>query len=127
MVKEKAKAETKKTCPMCNKIYVGYPALSRKDNKTLICPQCGVQEALEDYLKHLKIICEDAINFLKGYLDEEVYTEKCRNAHEIAIKVLEQEPVLDKIRAEIADIYCSQYCENPYTAATVKKNGIGNY
>jgi hypothetical protein len=47
---------------------------------------------------------EDAIHFLKGYLDEEVYTEKCRNAHEMAIKALEQEPILDKIRAEIQDI-----------------------
>ena len=47
---------------------------------------------------------EEAINFLKGYLDEEVYTEKCVNAHKIAIKSLEQEPVLDKIRAEIEQI-----------------------
>ena len=44
---------------------------------------------------------EEAINFLKGYLDEEVYTEKCRNAHKMAIKALEQESVIDKIRAEI--------------------------
>ena len=35
---------------------------------------------------------EEAINFLKGYLDEEVYTEKCRNAHKMAIEALEQEP-----------------------------------
>ena len=32
---------------------------------------------------------EEAINFLKGYLDEEAYTEKCRNAHKMAIKALE--------------------------------------
>ena len=38
---------------------------------------------------------EEAINFLKGYLDEEVYTEKCRNAHKMAIKALEQEPCED--------------------------------
>ncbi len=35
---------------------------------------------------------EEAINFLKGYLDEEVYTEKCRNAHEMAINALEKVP-----------------------------------
>ena len=46
---------------------------------------------------------EETINFLKGYLDEEVYTEKCRNAHEMAIKSLEQPPILDKIRAEILE------------------------
>lgn len=43
---------------------------------------------------------EDAINFLKGYLDEEVYTEKCRNAHEMAIKSLEKEPCEDAINRE---------------------------
>ena len=33
-------------CPKCGKYYVGYPALSREDNKTEICPKCGVEEAL---------------------------------------------------------------------------------
>lgn len=48
---------------------------------------------------------EDTINFLKGYLDEEVYTEKCRKAHEMAIKALEQEPCDDCIsRAYIEPI-----------------------
>lgn len=35
-----------KICPICNKPYEGYPALSRKDNKTEICSLCGVKEAL---------------------------------------------------------------------------------
>lgn len=39
-----------KICPVCKKEYTGYPAISRKDNKTEICPNCGVNEALEDYL-----------------------------------------------------------------------------
>ena len=34
-------------CPSCGKPYVGYPALSRKDNQTSICPDCGIREALE--------------------------------------------------------------------------------
>ena len=38
-------------CPVCGKEYKGYPALSRRDNKTEICPNCGVQEALEDFYK----------------------------------------------------------------------------
>ena len=33
-------------CPVCGKEYSGYPALSRKDNKTLICPECGQREVL---------------------------------------------------------------------------------
>ena len=38
--------ETRK-CPVCGVTYSGHPALSRKDNKTEICPECGQREALE--------------------------------------------------------------------------------
>ena len=34
-------------CPKCGQSYKGRPALSRNDGKTLICPDCGVREALE--------------------------------------------------------------------------------
>ena len=34
-------------CPRCGKPYARHPALSRKDNKTSICPDCGIREALE--------------------------------------------------------------------------------
>ncbi len=34
-------------CPLCGKRYIGTPALSRKDNITQICPDCGTREALE--------------------------------------------------------------------------------
>lgn len=37
---------TKVICPKCGKMYQGYPALSRVDNKTEICPDCGVREAM---------------------------------------------------------------------------------
>ncbi len=33
-------------CPVCGSAYTGHPALSRRDNKTLICPDCGTREAL---------------------------------------------------------------------------------
>ena len=33
-------------CPCCGKTYREYPALSRIDNKTLICPDCGTRQAL---------------------------------------------------------------------------------
>ena len=32
--------------------------------------------------------------------------------------------VLDKIREEIANIYCSRYCENPYTAAAIREKAL---
>lgn len=34
-------------CPRCGKAYHGHPALSRVDNETLICPDCGTREALD--------------------------------------------------------------------------------
>ena len=37
----------KKICPECRKEYNSRPALSRKDNKTMICPKCGTKEALD--------------------------------------------------------------------------------
>ena len=33
-------------CPLCGRLYSGHPALSRTNNETLICPDCGVREAL---------------------------------------------------------------------------------
>jgi len=36
------------TCPKCGRTYQGYPALSRMDNRTEICPDCGIREAMED-------------------------------------------------------------------------------
>lgn len=34
-------------CPLCKKQYYGVPALSREDNKTHICPDCGTRQALQ--------------------------------------------------------------------------------
>ena len=33
-------------CPICGRPYSGVPALSRTDNKTQICPDCGTRQAL---------------------------------------------------------------------------------
>ena len=34
-------------CPLCGRVYHGHPALSRTDNETLICSDCGTRQALE--------------------------------------------------------------------------------
>ena len=34
-------------CPRCGKPYYKPPALSRLDNETAICPDCGTREALD--------------------------------------------------------------------------------
>ena len=40
---------------------------------------------------------EEAIRLLKSYLDEEIHTRGCIDAHRMAIKALEQEPCEDAI------------------------------
>ena len=36
-----------RVCPLCGKTYGEAPALSRTDNETLICPDCGTRQALD--------------------------------------------------------------------------------
>ena len=43
----KTETATERTCPKCGCVYTEVPALSRTDNDTLICPDCGTHEALE--------------------------------------------------------------------------------
>ena len=43
----KTEFRTMRICPICGQGYTGAPALSRKDNETFICPDCGTREALE--------------------------------------------------------------------------------
>lgn len=35
-------------CPRCLLEFTGFPAMSRTDNKTEICSDCGVAEAMDD-------------------------------------------------------------------------------
>ncbi len=39
----------RRVCPVCGQPLPKYPALSRRDNKTLICSDCGTREALADF------------------------------------------------------------------------------
>ena len=36
-----------RVCPLCGELYSGHPAISRTDNETQICPDCGSRQALE--------------------------------------------------------------------------------
>lgn len=38
---------TEKVCPKCGETYRGVSALSRVDNQSHICPDCGTREALD--------------------------------------------------------------------------------
>lgn len=50
-------------CPVCGNEYTGYPAISRRDNITKICPKCGQKEALEDFLTDRTTNYENATNY----------------------------------------------------------------
>ena len=39
---------------VCGEDYEGHPAISRKDNKSKICPKCGIGEAFMEFIKHQK-------------------------------------------------------------------------
>ena len=41
-----------KKCPICGKPIGNCPALSRKDNKTEICSDCGRQEAIDEFIEY---------------------------------------------------------------------------
>lgn len=34
-------------CPLCGEAYGDHPAISRIDNETQICPQCGTRQSLD--------------------------------------------------------------------------------
>ena len=40
-------------CPKCKRKTSGFPALSRDDNRTSICSDCGTVEAMEDYFRYV--------------------------------------------------------------------------
>lgn len=42
---------SEKKCPKCGQLYENHPAISREDNKTEICPDCGVAEAMDAFIK----------------------------------------------------------------------------
>ena len=43
-----------KRCPICKRRFIGMGAISRKDNKTEICSECGTEEAMFDFIKYFK-------------------------------------------------------------------------
>lgn len=46
-MKENIKEKTTRNCPICGNTYVGRPSISRSDNETLICPDCGIHQSLD--------------------------------------------------------------------------------
>ena len=42
-------------CPRCSQNLSGHPAISRRDNKTEICSDCGTSEAMCDFAEFYSI------------------------------------------------------------------------
>lgn len=57
-------------CPNCNQEILGYPAISREDNKTEICSECGRNEALVAFKN---CVVKDTLEYMnqKGYFKTE--------------------------------------------------------
>ncbi len=52
-------------CPKCGREYPRLLALSREDNKTMICDECGMREALEAIPKMIKTILPEEVQYGK--------------------------------------------------------------
>ena len=39
------------TCARCGIVTTQFPALSRVDNESKVCSECGTEEAMQDYFK----------------------------------------------------------------------------
>lgn len=108
-------------CPICGRDFSEAPALSRKDGKTMICPDCGIAEALdamnsaaEEAAKEIYDFTEDveektalSCSACKAPLIAEIESLERKNkqleqANNIAIKVLKAIARMDSERGEIA-------------------------
>lgn len=65
----KTSEKTTRICPLCHAEYHGVPAMSRTDNATPICPDCGTRQALaslnvptDEQEKIIGIIHRSAVN-----------------------------------------------------------------
>lgn len=90
---------TPKKCPRCGKTYTDFPALSRRDNKTYICPDCGVDEAMEDYFKAMSKQ-ENLTEDLKGTGEDQTQTQE---DVEQAVSEVENPTEEDKFAVETAN------------------------
>jgi transcription elongation factor Elf1 len=57
-------------CPRCESMESGYPAVSRRDNKTEICSDCGTEEAMFDFSREsIPKIVQKELNFMQKLIN----------------------------------------------------------
>ena len=103
-------------CPRCKKKFdTRYAALSRKDNKTKICSECGTAEALETFSKHYNKQ-KEAETVLK--LNDKVKFNN--NGQEIEATISEIKPNSDNIK--VTDTNGQSYDVNKGALSLVIEN-----
>jgi len=112
-----------KTCPLCGKEYKGYPAISRVDNQTPICPTCGTRQALEGLGLKPDEIEKIILEITKEFIVENINQALQFNGYELDKQEL---ILLDKVvEKHYDDIACWGYKDYHYFAKSVSwKNFI---
>lgn len=94
-----------KHCPNCGQNYIGHPAISRKDNKTEICPKCGRAEALkqagfsENFINKVENLVETAGEYkIKIEVSVPEYNNGKKTTHKITIEPKDHDTVELKTR-----------------------------
>lgn len=72
-------------CPSCNQEYSERPALSRVDNMTKICPECGMKEAIEVFNQYL-LHKEEGWSNMRGFPNKET-VERVREQYPVGCRV----------------------------------------
>ena len=78
-------------CPACGAMTREYPALSRRDNRTNICPECGQREAMDDFNRANKskqniALTEMSISMYHKRFKDLTQTQKNKVINELVLK-----------------------------------------
>lgn len=74
-----------KICPKCGELIIGHPAISREDNKTEICSNCGLSEAFEAFNNAISPALEGVAKAING-----VATRFVESGNKVIIDVLKK-------------------------------------
>ncbi len=69
-----------RVCPLCGKSYGEPPAISRTDNETPICPDCGTRQALSSIGVSEEDSCVSAVRKILRRTSRH-FQNRQRNAH----------------------------------------------
>lgn len=86
------KNNLKPVCPICLKAYEGYPATSRYDNKTLVCPNCGLVEAFNGMIIRMCLAAK------QGFLSYAARMRTLGYQNPLALAIMEANKEYERLR-----------------------------